>query len=141
MEFELYPRTKERLFEIAAKWGMSDKQFLTFIKAKKLPIPFDPGKWDNYLIEMTGHRGCPICGDLKKGKKNCWVCSLYPIHSQIMKLVPYFRRMKPEMSVEQVIRANLLDVCSHNRYTIECEECFDIYKAKVAPKMEKFLEP
>ena len=140
MSYPLYPRTKERLFQIADKrLAMNQEQFLKWLQAKKLPMPFDSAKWDDYLLAMTGLRPCVVCGSPMEPTsfpqmgialpKITHACTQRKGHTIAIAIATHFGD-----GSENAVLSSLGGVCKHNLYGIECDECI---KEKIEQKTKE----
>lgn len=114
-------RSKERLFEIAAIWGLDEKTTIKLVKNgdKK---PFCIEKWDYYLKVIKRNAKCPWCGKLLIGPypNNIYICETRR-HRNIWPLVMVLLGGSPPDKVLEYI----MQKCEHDVYRLECDVCMD----------------
>ena len=127
-----YQRTKQRLLEIAASRSITEKQLTSLLKGSDY-VPFHEKHWDMYMLLITLHPGCPICGGeqryvhpwnwLAGVKQNQQlVCKLHHSHTVHIGILNTLVHWKKYASFEEALAA--IPLCPHDHvYTFECDEC------------------
>lgn len=55
-------KDRTTLFRIAYTYNLSKEKAKALFQRKGLPMPFNPVAWNDYILAITRHPACPICG-------------------------------------------------------------------------------
>jgi hypothetical protein len=74
-------KTKENLFAVAKRYGMTERQCILTLKEKThipfdpinkhlyVRMPFDPACWHAYMFALTGYTACLVCNGPQETRK------------------------------------------------------------------------